>query len=75
MKLHNRYSYGQLFCYSGLDGATSRSDDFVAMMMEELNALESKRLATLKRCPNARIKSMKNCIINVFPSIRKTCIR
>jgi glycogen debranching enzyme len=34
MKLHNRYSYGQLFCYSGLDGETSRRDDFVAMMME-----------------------------------------
>jgi glycogen debranching enzyme len=35
MKLHNRYGYGQLFCFSGLDGETSRNDDFVAMMMDE----------------------------------------
>ncbi len=35
MKLHNKYSYGQLFCYSGLDGTTSAGDDFVAMMMDE----------------------------------------
>lgn len=35
MKLHNTYGYGQLFCFSGLDGETSRTDDFVAMMMEE----------------------------------------
>ena len=33
MKLHNTYSYGQLFCFSGLEGKTSREDDFVAMMM------------------------------------------
>ncbi len=35
MKLHNQYSYGQLFCFSGLDGETSREDDFVAMMLDE----------------------------------------
>lgn len=35
MKLHNKYGYGQLFCFSGLDGATSRCDDFVAMMLDE----------------------------------------
>lgn len=35
MKLHNKYSYGQLFCFSGLDGETSRRDDFVAMMMQQ----------------------------------------
>ncbi len=35
MKMHNIYSYGQLFCFSGLDGETSRRDDFVAMMMDE----------------------------------------
>ena len=35
MDLHNRYSYGQLFCFSGLEGETSRRDDFVAMMMDE----------------------------------------
>jgi hypothetical protein len=35
MKLHNHYAYGQLFCFSGLDGETSRQDDFVAMMMDE----------------------------------------
>lgn len=35
MKIHNRYSYGQLFCFSGLEGETSRNDDFVAMMMNE----------------------------------------
>ena len=35
MKLHNKYSYGQLFCFSGLDGETSRDDDFVAMMLNE----------------------------------------
>lgn len=35
MNLHNQYSYGQLFCFSGLDGETSRNDDFVAMMMDE----------------------------------------
>lgn len=33
--LHNRYSYGQLFCFSGLDGETSRNDDFVGMLMDE----------------------------------------
>jgi hypothetical protein len=35
MKMHNHYNYGQLFCFSGLDGETSRTDDFVGMMMEE----------------------------------------
>ena len=35
MKMHNRYGYGQLFCFSGMDGETSRTDDFVGMMMEE----------------------------------------
>lgn len=35
MKMHNHYNYGQLFCFSGLDGETSRNDDFVAMMMDE----------------------------------------
>lgn len=35
MKLHNTYSYGQLFCFSGLDGETSRDDDFVGMFMDE----------------------------------------
>lgn len=35
MKLHNQYGYGQLFCFSGIDGATSREDDFVAMMLAE----------------------------------------
>ena len=35
MNLHNKYSYGQLFCFSGLDGETSRDDDFVAMMLNE----------------------------------------
>ena len=34
MKMHNHYNYGQLFCFSGLDGETSRGDDFVAMMLE-----------------------------------------
>ena len=35
MKMHNTYSYGQLFCFSGLDGETSRMKDFVAMMLDE----------------------------------------
>ena len=35
MNLHNKYTYGQLFCFSGLDGETSRDDDFVAMMLNE----------------------------------------
>ena len=35
MRLHNQYSYGQLFCFSGLDGETSRNDDFVAMMIDQ----------------------------------------
>ncbi len=35
MKLHNQYSYGQLFCFSGLDGKTSRNDDFVGMFLDE----------------------------------------
>ena len=33
--MHNQYGYGQLFCFSGLDGETSRDDDFVAMMLAE----------------------------------------
>ncbi len=35
MKLHNQYGYGQLFCFSGLDGETSRNDDFVGMFLSE----------------------------------------
>ena len=35
MNIHDIYSYGQLFCFSGLDGETSRRDDFVGMLMEE----------------------------------------
>lgn len=35
MKLHNTYSYGELFCFSGIDGETSRKDDCVAMLMAE----------------------------------------
>ncbi len=35
MKLHNKYGYGQLFCFSGIDGETSRVDDFVAMTQAE----------------------------------------
>lgn len=35
MKLHNQYAYGQLFCFSGIDGETSAGDDLVAMMMDE----------------------------------------
>ncbi|MBQ8429370.1 MAG: hypothetical protein IJX30_04680 [Clostridia bacterium] len=35
MKIHNKYGYGQLFCFSGMDGETSRDDDFVAMMLDE----------------------------------------
>ncbi len=35
MKLHNKYGYGQLFCFSGIDGETSREDDYVAMMLDE----------------------------------------
>ena len=35
MNFHNHYGYGQLFCFSGLDGKTSRADDFVAMMLNE----------------------------------------
>ena len=35
MKLHNKYGYGQLFCFSGIDGEAKRSDDFVAMMLDE----------------------------------------
>lgn len=34
MELHNKYTYGQLFCFSGLDGKTAAGDDFVAMMMD-----------------------------------------
>ena len=35
MIIHNTYSYGQLFCFSGIEGETSRNDDFVGMLMEE----------------------------------------
>lgn len=35
MNLHNHYNYGQLFCFSGLDGETSRNNDFVGMLLEE----------------------------------------
>ncbi len=35
MNLHKKYGYGQLFCFSGLDGQTSREDDFVAVTMAE----------------------------------------
>ena len=35
MNFHNKYGYGQLFCYSGLEGETSRNNDFVAMFMDE----------------------------------------
>ena len=35
MVMHDRYGYGQLFCFSGLDGETSRIDDFVGMLMDE----------------------------------------
>lgn len=35
MKLHNTFSYGQLFCFSGIDGQTSRKDDFVGVFMRE----------------------------------------
>lgn len=50
MKLHNKYGYGQLFCFSGLDGETSREDDFVAMMMDEPITLrfEFNKAVTLK---------------------------
>ena len=35
MIIHDIYGYGQLFCFSGLDGETSRNDDFVGMLMDE----------------------------------------
>ena len=35
MIIHDVYSYGQLFCFSGLDGETSRNDDFVGMLLDE----------------------------------------
>ena len=35
MKFHNHYAYGQLFCFSGLDGETRRDDDLVAMMLKD----------------------------------------
>jgi len=35
MKVHNKYGYGQLFCFSGIDGETCCGDDFVAMMLAE----------------------------------------
>ena len=51
MKMHNQYGYGQLFCFSGLDGETSRDDDFVAMMMDEPITLRFHfdKTVTLKR--------------------------
>lgn len=35
LNLHNQYGYGQLFCFSGLEGETSRTHDFVGMLMDE----------------------------------------
>ena len=35
MNFHKTYGYGQLFCYSGLEGETSRNKDFVGMIMPE----------------------------------------
>ena len=35
MQLPNHYGYGQLFVFSGLDGATRPLDDFAGMIMEE----------------------------------------
>ena len=35
MIIHNIYGYGQLFCFSGLEGETSRNDDFVGMLMDD----------------------------------------
>ena len=32
---HKKYGYGQLFCFSGLDGETSRACDFVGMFMDK----------------------------------------
>ena len=30
---HKKYGYGQLFCFSGLDGETCRACDFVGMFI------------------------------------------
>lgn len=35
MILHDKYGYGQLFCYNGLDGETSYKKDFIGMLMAE----------------------------------------
>jgi len=35
MRLNNIYGYGQLFCYSGLDGETSYKKDLVGMCMQK----------------------------------------
>lgn len=35
MEFHNIYGYGQLFCFSGLDGETCYEDDFTGMLMDE----------------------------------------
>ena len=35
MQLHNHYSYGQLFSFSGLDGETHSLNDFSGMLMHE----------------------------------------
>ena len=35
MKLPNRYGYGTLFAFSGLDGVNSHKEDFVGMTMKE----------------------------------------
>ena len=32
MKLHNKYGYGQLFCFSGIDGETSRAELSVMLL-------------------------------------------
>lgn len=35
MKLSDIYGYGQLFGFSGMDGKTDESDDFIAMLMRQ----------------------------------------
>lgn len=35
INLHNQYGYGQLFCFSGLEGETSRNNDFVGMFLDD----------------------------------------
>lgn len=35
MKLHNKYSYGQIFAFSGIDGVCDYNDDFVGVQMYE----------------------------------------